>query len=202
MYDEEYLFDKHLQEAVESIQSLPGSLNPEEVVTAVGLFRKHPRIVFGSMGKPAFAVNKVVYTARSFGLDWHNLDVTHCFHGDAGIVKRGDLLVMVSKSGNTSETNEVADYFDTWDRLAVTSNPMSRLAEICDYQLIIPVAKEASPFGYAPMMSTTLYMIVLHAILCDSIKYSGCSLEEYARNHPGGDIGLELKKYQIEIDKD
>lgn len=194
MYDEEYLFLKHLSDASAGISWLMDNIDPKQVQIAVDLFRKHPRIVFGSMGKPAFAVNKVVYTARSFGLDWHNLDVTHCFHGDAGIVKQGDLLVLVSKSGGTSETNEVADYFDTWDRLAITSDPKSRLAEICDYSFIIPVLKEGSPFGYAPMMSTTLYMIVLHAILCDSVKYSGCSLEEYARNHPGGDIGLELAR--------
>jgi len=194
MFDEEYLFLKHLSDASVGVAHLLDNINAKQVQIAIDLFRKYPRVVFGSMGKPAFAVNKVVYTARSFGLDWHNLDVTHCFHGDAGIVKRGDLLVLVSKSGGTSETNEVADYFNTWDRLAVTSDPKSRLADICDYQLIIPVLKEASPFGYAPMMSTTLYMIVLHGILCDSVKYSGCTLEEYARNHPGGDIGLELAK--------
>jgi arabinose-5-phosphate isomerase len=194
MFNEEFLFDKHLNKAVLGVENLLNGLDKDHVQNAVGLFRKHPRIVFGSMGKPAFAVNKVVYTARSFGLDWHNLDVTHCFHGDAGIVKQGDLLVLVSKSGGTSETNEVADYFNTWDRLAITSNPKSQLVEICNYHLIIPVEEEGSPFGYAPMMSTALYMIVLHGILCDSIKYSGCTLEEYARNHPGGDIGLELAK--------
>jgi len=186
-------YHKHLQETFTAIENLK-NVDPEEIENTLKLFRKHPRVVFASMGKPAFAVNKIVYTARSFGLDFHNLDVTHCFHGDAGIVRRGDLLVFVSKSGETRETNEVAKYFEGWNTIAVTSYADSELAQICEHTLTIPMESEGSPWGYAPMISTTLYMIVLHAILCDTIKYSGCTLAEYARNHPGGDIGTELEK--------
>lgn len=155
-------------------------------------FHSHPRIIFCTMGKSAFACAKVVYTARSYGLDWHELDVCHAFHGDAGIIKEGDLLVLVSKSGETQETVQVAEYFKKHKKIAITSKPNSSLDSFCEFSLTIPCDNEGSPFGYAPMISTTLYMIVLHAILCDVIEYRGLKVEDYAKNHPSGDIGRQL----------
>lgn len=157
------------------------------------LFRTHSRVIFCTMGKSAFACSKVVYTARSYGLDWHELDVCHAFHGDAGIIKEGDLLVLVSKSGDTLETVKVAKYFNKHKKIAVTSEEESTLSEICSHLLLIPTKEEGSPFGYAPMISTTLYMIVLHAVLCDVIEYRDITIEEYARNHPAGNIGRQLE---------
>lgn len=167
-------------------------LQVQGLTSVIDLFKQHPRIIFCTMGKSAFACAKIVYTARSYGLDWHDLDVCHAFHGDAGLIKSGDLLVFVSKSGETQEVLDVARYFDQHTRIGVSSNADSQLSKICDANLIIPVSDEGSPFGYAPMTSTTLYMIVLHGVLCEAIENAGISLEEYARNHPGGSIGRQL----------
>ena len=186
-------YDHHITEALNSMDGL-SKIHPQEAVKAIELFRKHPRVIFATMGKPAYACHKIIYTARSFGLKWHELSVPYCFHGDMGIVEEGDLLVFVSKSGNTKETNDVARYFHDYDSIALTSNGDSELAKLCKNSLTIPMESEGSPFGYAPMISTTLYMIVLHAILSDVIINRGISLEQYARNHPNGEIGEELSK--------
>ena len=156
-------------------------------------FTNHKRIIFCTMGKSAFACRKTVYTARSYGLDWHDLDVCHAFHGDAGIIKKGDFLVFVSKSGETKETVDVAKYFKDWKTLAITSNQDSTLAKICKSNFYIPVIEEGSPFGYAPMISTTMYMIALHSFLCETVYKNNITIEEYARNHPAGKIGESLK---------
>ena len=169
------------------------SFKLKDIQPVLRLFRTHNRVVFCTMGKSAFACSKIVYTARSYGLDWHELDVCHAFHGDAGIIKEGDLLVLVSKSGDTPETVKVAKYFNRHKKIAVTSEEESSLSQICNHLLHIPIKEEGSPFGYAPMISTTLYMIVLHAILCDVIEYRDITLEEYAKNHPEGFIGKQLK---------
>ena len=150
------------------------------------------------MGKSAFACRKVVYTARSYGLEWHDLDVCHAFHGDAGIVRDGDLLVFVSKSGKTKETIEVADYFSNWDTISVTSDKNSPLSVACKENIYIPIAEEGSPFGYAPMISTSMYMIVLHGILSEVVDAKNIKIEEYARNHPAGNIGDKLRKFYKE----
>lgn len=188
-------FRKHLAEAQSSIKAGIFNLYFHDIKAAVDLIRSHKRIVFCSMGKPAFACAKAVYTAHSFGLDWVELDATHAFHGDLGIVREGDLIVIVSKSGGTHETNEVARELDRrgFCTLAITSENKSVLAEICDYKLIVPLESECSPFGMAPMASTTLYMIVLHALMCESIEANNCTIEQYARNHPNGEIGEKLR---------
>ena len=156
-------------------------------------FNKYPRIIFCTMGKSAFACRKTVYTARSYGLDWHDLDVCHAFHGDAGIIKENDLLIFVSKSGETKETIEVAEYFKKWESISITSNPNSTLSEVCKNNINIPINLEGSPFGYAPMISTTMYMIVLHGLLCEAVISQNIKIENYARNHPSGKIGKDLK---------
>ena len=148
-------FKTHIERNIQNIKTLKC---PD--IDLINLFRKNKRIIFCTMGKSAFACRKVVYTARSYGLDWHDLDVCHAFHGDAGIIKENDLLVFVSKSGETKETIEVAEYFSRWKKVSITSNPNSKLSKICKSNINIPVAYEGSPFGYAPMISTTMYMIV------------------------------------------
>lgn len=184
---------KELRQHIRSMKEELRALHLVDVEPILELFFDHDRVVFCTMGKSAFACAKVVYTARSYGLEWYDLDVCHAFHGDAGIIKENDLLVLVSKSGNTPETIEVAKYFKSHTKLAVVSDPGSELAEECDYVLNIPVKTEGSPFGYAPMVSTTLYMIVLHGILCEVIEYIGLTVDDYARNHPSGDIGKRLQ---------
>ncbi len=182
-------FNKHIETMISELNSLELA----DIDSVKQLFLKYPRVIFCTMGKSAFACAKVVYTARSYGLDWHDLDVCHAFHGDAGIIKDGDLLVFVSKSGETKEVIEVAEYFHSWPSIAVTSVTNSSLAELCDELLLIDTKDEGSPFGYAPMVSTTLYMIILHAILAFVVDKRGVKIEEYARNHPGGSIGKKLK---------
>jgi arabinose-5-phosphate isomerase len=181
-------FKTHIERNIQNIKILTC---PDKDL--INLFKENKRIIFCTMGKSAFACRKVVYTARSYGLDWHDLDVCHAFHGDAGIIKENDLLVFVSKSGETKETIEVAKYFSKWQNVSITSNNNSLLSRICKNNIHIPVIEEGSPFGYAPMISTTMYMIVLHGLLCESIRSQNVKIEDYARNHPSGKIGKDLK---------
>lgn len=184
------MFDDHFLKCKENLEKLPKKNEIEKVIKC---FLSKNRIIFCTMGKSAFACRKIVYTARSYGLEWHDLDVCHAFHGDAGIIKKDDLLVFVSKSGETKETIEVAKYFSEWETISITSNKDSTLSKLCKLNLHIPVLEEGSPFGYAPMISTTMYMIVLHGLLCESVKAKNIKIEDYARNHPSGKIGKDLK---------
>lgn len=190
------MFNKHIASTMEEIGRGLTLLNEDQAKQAVKLVRKNKRIVICSMGKPAFACAKTVYTAHSFGLDWVELDATHALHGDIGILKPNDLIIIVSKSGETKETNEVAHFLHHhgYTTLAITSGNKSELTEWCDHKLIIPVGSECSPFGFAPMASTTIYMIVLHALLCEAIDAEGVTLVQYAKNHSAGKIGEDIRK--------
>jgi len=185
------MYDQHLSEAIHSVSNIPSY---REIKSSIDIFCNYSRVIFCTMGKSAFACRKIVYTARSYSLDWHDLDVCHAFHGDAGLIKEGDLLVFVSKSGETKETIDVAKYFKKWETVSVTSDEKSSLTKMCKNNIHIPVERESSPFGYAPMMSTTLYMICLHGILCETVIRRKCSIQDYQRNHPAGSIGKKIIK--------
>ncbi len=192
-------YDTHMRMMTMAMGNCHREMSRDQISRAVELFRAHPRVIFCTMGKSAFACAKVAYTARSYGLDWHELDVCHAFHGDSGIVQEDDLLVMVSKSGETKETVDVARYFRQWPMLSVCSEKDSTLSGYCQDELFIPVVNgEASPLGgYAPMISTTLYMAVFHAILTEVVVQSEITLENYAQNHPGGSIGCALNTINV-----
>jgi len=191
-------FKPHLDLIAEQSVSLYANLNECELENVIRTFRKHPRVIFCTLGKKAMAAQKIVLTAQSFGLDWHNLHSVTAFHGDLGIVKRGDLLVFVSKSGGTEETNKLAEYLADWEKIAITSGDNSCLAGLCDHKLIIPVVCEGGPTeSNAPFMSTFLYMGVLHGILIDAIESSSIDTKKmFARNHPAGKIGEAIRKSQ------
>ena len=184
------MINKYLNKFIQNTLILKDIHIKEEILES---FLKHDRVVFCTMGKSAFACRKIVYTARSFSLQWHDLDVCHAFHGDAGLIRDNDLLVFVSKSGETKETIEVAKYFKN-KKIAVTSNKESSLNKICDNEIFIDVPSEGSPYGYSPMTSTSSYMIVLHAILCYVIEKKQIKLSTFAKNHPAGKIGEDLEK--------
>ncbi len=186
----ENTYTSHVNSAIKNIEKLPSR---EQIKDKISLFSSYDRVVFCTMGKSAFACRKIVHTARSYGLQWYDLDVCHAFHGDAGIIKRGDLLVLVSKSGETEETVKVSKYFSSWEKIAVCSDVESTLSKTCNNRIIIPIETEGSPFGYAPMISTVMYSLVLHGILTEVIESKGCKIEEYARNHPSGKIGEMIK---------
>ena len=183
-------YTSHINSAIRNVAKLPSR---DEIQNKIKLFSSYERVVFCTMGKSAFACRKIVHTARSYGLQWYDLDVCHAFHGDAGIIKRGDLLVLVSKSGETKETIQVSEYFSDWEKIVVCSNAESTLSKTCSNNIIIPIKTEGSPFGYAPMISTVMYSLVLHGILTEVIESKECKVEEYARNHPSGKIGEMIK---------
>ena len=187
---DENTYTNHINSAITNVAKLPSH---NEIQNEIKLFSSYDRVIFCTMGKSAFACRKIVHTARSYGLQWYDLDVCHAFHGDAGIIKRGDLLVLVSKSGETKETVQVSEYFSDWEKIVVCSNAESTLSKTCSNNIIIPIKTEGSPFGYAPMISTVMYSLVLHGILTEVIESKNCKVEEYARNHPSGKIGEMIK---------
>ena len=145
-----------------------------------------------------FVAGKIIHTARSFGLDFNELNVTLARHGDLGVIKsKSDLIVFVSKSGETVETVGLAKYLRDLgytNTLCISSCENSKLSKFCNSVLVIPVDDEGSPLGVgAPMISSVVYMVVLHGILSEVISNSDVStVELFKKNHPGGLIGKRL----------
>ena len=113
-----------------------------------------------------------------------------------GMVRPGDLVIILSKSGNTAESVYLVDVLKKRQGVKLwllSCNKHSILADAMENKLIIPLDHEGDPWNIVPNNSTTLFLIVLQTIAMQMIKRLGLRLEDFKPNHPGGAIGAKLQ---------
>lgn len=148
-------------------------------------------IFFSGIGKSSFVAKKVATTFMSLGQKSYFLSVESALHGDVGIVKPGDIVCFLSKSG---ESQEILDLVVTLKEksiylYALTSNKSSQLAKKMDWHIFLPCIKELCPYNLIPTISTELQLIACDLITASFLSLKRISLKEYASNHPKGLIG-------------
>ncbi len=148
-------------------------------------------IVFSGVGKSGIIAEKIATTMVSTGTKALNLSPTNFLHGDLGVMTSEDLLVLISKSGETEELLTLLPFARKRKVrvLAIVSNMHSRLAKEADLSISLPVEKELCPFDLAPTTSTEVQLIFGDALAIALMRAKGFSLSEYALNHPSGSIG-------------
>lgn len=148
-------------------------------------------IVFTGVGKSGIIAEKIATTLVSTGTKALYLPPTNFLHGDLGVVTSGDILVLISKSGETEELLTLLPYVKKRGvkLLTIVSNPYSRLAKEADVTISLPVEKELCPFDLAPTTSAEVQLIFGDALAVAMMKAKDFSLDEYALNHPSGSIG-------------
>ena len=149
------------------------------------------RIVWSGMGKSGIICRKLAATMASTGTPALFLHPAEAIHGDLGMVKQEDVVVLVSNSG---ETEEILRLVEILKRLgvpliAVTSSPESALASVADVHLDLGVRKEACPLNLAPTASTTATLALGDALAMAVSVKKGFREEDFARLHPGGKLG-------------
>jgi len=152
------------------------------------------RIVVTGMGKSGHIGRKIAATLSATGTPAFYLHPAEGMHGDIGMMAKGDLVVAISYSG---ETSELADLLPAIRRMrlpviALTGNPRSRLARASRVALDIHVREEACPFGLAPTASTTAALALGDALAICVLKRKGLKEADFARLHPGGAMGKKL----------
>jgi D-arabinose 5-phosphate isomerase GutQ len=157
--------------------------------------RSGNKIIASGLGKNVPICEKFVGTMNSFGLNAAFLHTNTAVHGDLGIVKKEDLVILLSKSGNTSETITLANYLklrksNVW---SFTFNEMGKVNEIASKALIMKLDNEGDLWNIAPNNSTTVFLIVLQGIAIELSRRMGVTIEDFKANHPGGAIGQQLK---------
>ena len=115
-------------------------------------------------------------------------------HGDLGMVGKNDLVLLLSKGGNTYETVALAEHLkkrgtNTW---LLTFYDACKSAEIVDKLLVLHLIEEGDAWNIIPNNSTTIYLILLQGIALEICKRRGITLDEFKVNHPGGGIGARL----------
>jgi len=151
------------------------------------------KLIFSGVGKSAHIAQKLVATFNSTGATSTFLDATQALHGDLGLCRAGDLAILLSNSGQT----EVLRLVPLLRRaglglVAFTSRADSDLAAHADQLLLYHVPREACPLALAPTASTTAALALGDALAMVLLQSRGFTRDDFARNHPGGNIGALL----------
>lgn len=151
-------------------------------------------IIFTGVGKSGIIAEKIAMTMISTGTKALYLPPTNFLHGDLGIVSKEDLLVMMSRSGETEELLNLVPFAKKRGArlLAIVSNPHSRLVKHCDVSIHLPFEKELCPFDLAPTTSTTVQLLFGDLLAIALMRSKGFDLSAYALNHPSGAIGKKM----------
>lgn len=152
------------------------------------------RIIVLGMGKSGHIGNKIAATLASTGSPAFFVHAGEASHGDLGMITHQDVILALSNSG---ETPEMLTLLPLIKRLAIpmialTGNPSSTLAKTANAHLNVSVDKEACPLGLAPTSSTTAALVMGDALAIALLEARGFTAEDFARSHPGGNLGRRL----------
>lgn len=151
-------------------------------------------IVLTGVGKSGIIAEKIAMTLVSTGTRALYLPAMNFLHGDIGIVTSDDLVLMLSKSGESDELLSLAPHIRKRGAkvVALVSNLSSRLAQASDFALELPVEKELCPFDLAPTTSTEVQLLFGDVLAMGLMRSKGFGLDQYALNHPSGAIGRRI----------
>ena len=152
------------------------------------------RVVVAGIGKSGLVGKKMVATFASTGTPSFFLHPTEAFHGDLGMLKPIDVVILISNSGETDDVNKLIPSLKNFGNkiIAITGNPYSTLGKYADVVLNIHVEREACPNNLAPTTSTLVTMALGDALAIALITARDFRAEDFARFHPGGSLGRKL----------
>ena len=151
-------------------------------------------LVFSGIGKSAIIAQKIVATMNSTGTTAVFMHAADAIHGDLGIVREEDIVVILSKSGETPEIRVLVPLIKLRGNkiVAMVGNRKSYLAQQADFVLDVSVSDEAIPDSLAPTSSTTAQLVMGDALALILMRCRGFSTDDFAKFHPGGALGKQL----------
>ena len=158
------------------------------------IYNSKGRVIITGIGKSAIIANKIVATLNSTGTPSVFMHAADAIHGDLGLVLKEDVVICISKSGNTPEIKVLIPLLKKAKNIliAITGNMKSMLAEQADFIFNSYVQKEACPNNLAPTTSTTAQLVIGDALAVCLQEIRGFSSDDFAKYHPGGALGKKL----------
>ena len=156
------------------------------------------RLIISGMGKSGHIGKKIAATLASTGQPSYFVHPAESGHGDLGMITKGDVLLLMSTSGESKELTAVIDYAKRFSIpiIAITSRANSTLAKCADIPLILPHAPEACPMGIAPTTSSTMTLALGDAIAITLLTSRGFTNSDFHIFHPSGSLGQQLKRVE------
>jgi arabinose-5-phosphate isomerase len=183
-----------IENEASAINGLKAKLDDDFVEVVELILENKGNLVFSGIGKSAIIAQKIVATMNSTGTTSVFMHAADAIHGDLGIVREGDIVVILSKSGETPEIKVLVPLIKLRGNkiVAMVGNRHSYLASQADFILDVAVDEEAIPGSLAPTSSTTAQLVMGDALALILMRCRGFSTEDFAKFHPGGALGKQL----------
>ncbi|WP_438710012.1 KpsF/GutQ family sugar-phosphate isomerase [Aquimarina muelleri] len=185
---------KTIAEEARAIAYLEELIDEEFSNAVENIHKSKGRVIITGIGKSAIIATKIVATMNSTGTPAVFMHAADAIHGDLGNILEDDIVICISKSGNTPEIKVLVPLIKNFKNtlIAITSNKESFLGKEADYVLHAYVEKEACPNNLAPTTSTTAQLVIGDALAVCLLHLQGFSSRDFAKYHPGGALGKKL----------
>ena len=177
-----------------AILNLSNLVNDDFADSVDLIYNSKGRLIITGIGKSAIIATKIVATLNSTGTPSVFMHAADAIHGDLGLILEDDVVICISKSGNTPEIKVLVPLIKNANNkmIAITGNKDSFLGQQADYVLNAFVEKEACPNNLAPTTSTTAQLVLGDALAVCLLELRGFSSKDFAKYHPGGALGKKL----------
>ncbi|WP_242086098.1 KpsF/GutQ family sugar-phosphate isomerase [Aestuariivivens sediminis] len=177
-----------------AISNLSNLINADFADAVELIYKSKGRVIITGIGKSAIIANKIVATLNSTGTPAIFMHAADAIHGDLGLILKDDVVICISKSGNTPEIKVLVPLIKSAKNkmIAITGNTDSYLSQQAHYTLNTYVEKEACPNNLAPTTSTTAQLVIGDALAICLLELRGFSSRDFAKYHPGGALGKKL----------
>ena len=178
----------------ESIAGLINFIDEDFAKATEVIYRSKGRLVVTGIGKSAIIASKIVATLNSTGTPSLFLHAAEAIHGDLGMVQPGDVVICISKSGNSPEIKVLIPLLKRFGNVLIgmTANKNSFLGKESDFVLNAHVDSEACPNNLAPTNSTTAQLVLGDALAVCLMELSNFTSDDFAKYHPGGALGKKI----------
>ena len=189
-------FEKQLEIFGESIRSMEPEVFEKMLEMSVDTLRGGHKIIVSGLGKNVPVCEKFVGSMQSLGLEAYYLNTNSAVHGDMGVVKDGDMVILLTKSGETPESIYLAQLLKERKVVMwlISFVKDSTLSHELSHNLILELEHEGDPWNIMPNNSTIVNLIVLQGLVMRIAEIMELKLSDFKRNHPGGAIGMKLNK--------
>lgn len=191
----EKYFSETLSIIGNALQSVDDKVFEQLVEECYNTLKSGHKVIASGLGKNVPICDKFVGTMLSLGFNAGFLHTNSAVHGDMGMVKPGDLVIILTKSGSTAESVYLTDLLQKREGVnlwLLSFKKGSVLDKKIGKSLLIELEHEGDMWNIVPNNSTTLNLIVLQAVAMALAKKFNLSLEDFKQNHPGGAIGVQL----------
>ena len=186
--------ERVLLNEAQAIEKISNLIDDDFVSCAKKILESKGRVVITGIGKSAIIATKIVATLNSTGTPAMYMHAADAIHGDLGMIQKEDIVICISKSGNTPEIKVLVPLLKKLGSVLVglVSNTQSYLADRADFVLNATIGEEACPNNLAPTTSTTAHLALGDALAVCLLEAKGFSPNDFAKYHPGGSLGKQL----------